>query len=168
MCVQCAVRTPVGYRCRECARAHEDRFFNATSRDYLIIAGVCGSAGLGLGLLMVVIGLNIALVGLVLGFPAGGAIAEIALRLTGRRRGRYSGEAGGIATAIGGLAGGVGYAYLNYMSVYAQYVEELGERLAAQYYPPMDVQTLILSNVGLLIFVGCAAFAVYGRYRMKM
>ena len=39
MCVQCAVKTPVGYRCRECVRGQQDVFFTASNRDY-VIAGV--------------------------------------------------------------------------------------------------------------------------------
>ena len=39
MCTRCAVKTPVGYRCRECVREQQDKFFDAQMRDYLI-AGV--------------------------------------------------------------------------------------------------------------------------------
>jgi hypothetical protein len=169
MCVQCAVRTPVGYRCRECARQHEDRFFNASSSDYLIVAGVCGAAGLLIGVLTGFIPfLNSPLFAIILGFPAGGALTEITLRLTARRRGRYSGEIGAAALVIGGLLSSIGYAYFSYQSRYNEIVEQVGAQNAAQMMPPLDLQYLLLGNIGLLIFVGIAAFAVYGRYRMKM
>jgi len=40
MCAECAVTTPVGYRCRECVRQHEDKFFTGTTTDYLIVFAV--------------------------------------------------------------------------------------------------------------------------------
>ncbi len=169
MCVQCAVRTPIGYRCRECARQHESRFFNASSNDYLVVAGVCGVAGLLLGGLMGALQLGFVLFALILGLPVGGAIAELALRSTQRRRGRYSGEVGGVATFVGGLTGAFGSIYLNYMQQYNQLVDQFGERVVAQNFPPLSLDYFLSgANVGLLIFVGLAAVAVYGRYRMKM
>jgi hypothetical protein len=170
MCVQCAVRTPIGYRCRECARQHENRFYNATNNDYLIVAGVCGAAGLLLGLIIGFIPfIGSPLFAIILGLPVGGGIAEIALRLTGRRRGRYSGEVGAAATIIVGLVAGMGIVYYNYVSLYNQIVEEVGERTASQLMEPFSLNVLLSpSNIGLLIFVGLVAFAVYGRYRMKM
>ena len=41
MCVQCAVPTPVGYRCKECVRGIEDKFFNASPADPAIVFAVC-------------------------------------------------------------------------------------------------------------------------------
>lgn len=172
MCVECAVRTPVGYRCRECARKHEDKFFNASGRDYAIIAGVCAAAGLLAGAIVGFVPLiGSPLFAIILGLPAGGAIAEVAMRFSGRRRGRYSGEIGAAALVISGLISSVGAVYLNYISQYNQLVEQYGERLVSQSYPPPSLSymvTLLGSNLGVLIFVGLAAFAVYGRYRMKM
>ena len=43
MCAECAVLTPVGYRCRECVRQQEDKFFNATQSDYVIITAICAA-----------------------------------------------------------------------------------------------------------------------------
>jgi hypothetical protein len=170
MCVQCAVRTPVGYRCRECARQQENKFFSATSNDYLIVAGVCGVAGLLLGLITAFIPFIASpIFAIILGLPLGGGIAEVALRLTGRRRGRYSGEVGAAATIIVGVIAGIGSVYYNYLSQYNQLVEEFGERVAVQIMPPFSLTDLLsMNNIGLLIFVCLAAFAVYGRYRMKM
>lgn len=37
ICPSCAVRTPTGYRCKECVREHQKIFDNATARDYLIV-----------------------------------------------------------------------------------------------------------------------------------
>ena len=50
MCAECAVTTPVGYRCRECVRAHDDKFFSGTQLDYGIVFGVGAVlAALGFG-----------------------------------------------------------------------------------------------------------------------
>jgi MFS family permease len=101
MCVECAVRTPVGYRCRECVRQQEDRFYSATAVDYVITFVVCAVLGYLGGLLLGLV--RFILLAFILAAPIGGAIGEVALRLTRRRRGRYSGLIGAAATAIGAL-----------------------------------------------------------------
>ena len=40
MCNRCAVRTPVGYRCRECVRGQRKAFFNAQPADPIIQGAV--------------------------------------------------------------------------------------------------------------------------------
>jgi hypothetical protein len=103
MCTLCAVQTPVGYRCKQCVRQLEDRYFSGTMTDYLIVAGVAAlltAAGLFL-LLLTPLGRLWFLV-IFIGLPFGGLIGQLALRLTGKRRGRYSGQ---VAVA-GVLAGG--------------------------------------------------------------
>lgn len=102
MCVDCAVRTSIGYTCKECVRGHEDKFFNSTELDYVIVAVVsviCGAIG----------GYLVALIGgfwyfTLIASPAiGGMIGQLALSVTGRRRGRHS----GMMSAGGVLAGGI-------------------------------------------------------------
>ena len=39
ICFQCAVRTPVGYRCKECVRAQQNVYYNGGQSD-LLIAGI--------------------------------------------------------------------------------------------------------------------------------
>lgn len=95
MCIDCAVRTPVGYTCVDCIRGHEDKFYNSSQLDYIIVGVVTAIAG-AIGAYVV------GLVGLFFAFiiaPAvGGMVGQLALSLTGRRRGRYSGYicAGGV------------------------------------------------------------------------
>lgn len=89
MCTHCAVRTPVGYRCRECISNQQAVFYSATSLDYVIAALVAGILG-GLGAFLV------GLVGFfwyiaIIGSPVVGAIiADMAHRAVGRRRGKYT------------------------------------------------------------------------------
>jgi hypothetical protein len=108
MCSQCAVLTPVGYRCRECVRGQQKVYFNAQPVDPVIQAVIAlALGGLAAGL-MGLIGLRLGFIGWLIAFWAGSAagalIADIAHRAVGKRRGRYSWliVAGGIG--LSGLA----------------------------------------------------------------
>ncbi len=122
MCVDCAVRTPVGYTCRECVRGHEDRFFEGTVIDYGLVAAICAAGGALTTFALLLIG-GFLILGFIVAPAIGGAAAQIALQLTGRRRGRYSGYlaaggvlAGGIASALL-LFGGLGIFTLLYLAL---------------------------------------------------
>lgn len=48
ICMECAVQTPTGYRCKDCVKAQQKVFDTAEKRDYIIgglIAAVLGLAG---------------------------------------------------------------------------------------------------------------------------
>ncbi|MBN1681768.1 MAG: hypothetical protein JW966_15925 [Anaerolineae bacterium] len=100
MCTRCAVKTPVGYRCRECVREQQNKFFNAQILDYMIAAAVA-----------VVISFVAALILARLWFffaffaapVAGGLIGRVILQLTGKRRGRYTGVLVGAGVVLGAL-----------------------------------------------------------------
>ncbi len=147
MCADCAVSTPVGYRCKQCVRQHEDKFFNAGSNDYALLFGVCAAlSGVG-GFLASAIGFI--LLWVIGSIPAGGFISEVALRATKRRRGRYSGEVGAAGVVVGGFLGGLLHAYTSYSA---------------------SLELLIratLPNIGMWIFIGVVAAFVYQRFRMR-
>ncbi len=105
MCPECAVPTPVGYRCRECVRAHEDRFFSGTNLDYVLVFAV---NAVGAALAQLLGGFLPLLFLILLAIPAGGVIATLALQLSGRRRGRWSGT----VAAAGILAGSLLFVFL--------------------------------------------------------
>lgn len=85
ICVKCVVRTPVGYRCRDCMRQQQQIFETAVWYDY-IVAGVIAAVLGGLaGLLTYVMGFLV----LFLAPVAGGVIAELVRWAVRRRRGRY-------------------------------------------------------------------------------
>lgn len=106
MCAECAVLTPVGYRCRECVRQQDDKFFKGTTADYAVVFGVSAVlSALGLFLLSLLGGFLLFVI--LLAFPIGGAVGEAALRLTGRRRGRYSGQVAAAGVVVGVLALGL-------------------------------------------------------------
>ena len=124
MCVDCAVRTPVGYTCRECVRGHEDRFFEGTLVDYGLVAATCAVGGALTPVVMLLIG-GFLILGFIVAPAIGGTAGQIALQLTGRRRGRYSGYvaaggvlAGGLASALL-LLGGVGLFTLLFLALAA-------------------------------------------------
>ena len=40
ICYECAVLTPVGYRCKECVREQQNVYYNAETTRILLIGGV--------------------------------------------------------------------------------------------------------------------------------
>ena len=55
ICAQCAVRTPTGYRCRECVREQQQIFNTAEWYDYLIGFGITAILSLIASILLYVI-----------------------------------------------------------------------------------------------------------------
>jgi hypothetical protein len=94
MCTQCAVLTPVGYRCKECVREQQDKYYNAASLDYVIAGGIALVGGF-LGALLIGgvlgrLGIFAFYISFILSPGAGALIADVAHRAVGKRRGRYS------------------------------------------------------------------------------
>src|SRR6188768_91474 len=102
MCPDCAVPTPVGYRCKQCVRQHDDKFFSASQNDYVIIAAVCGIVSAIAAAIVLQIGIP-SLFLIFIAIPLGGGISELGLRLTQRRRGRQSANIAAASVVIGGL-----------------------------------------------------------------
>jgi len=110
MCTRCAVRTPVGYRCKECVRGQQNVFFNAQALDpfiqaavAFILSGIVTGVG-GIFLMRIgFFGLWLSFIG---GTLAGGLLADAAHRVVGRRRSRYGWLFVSAAIGLGALAGG--------------------------------------------------------------
>jgi hypothetical protein len=86
ICSKCAVRTPVGYRCRECINAQQQVFYaDFRPSHYLVAAAVALPLGLVAGWLIPSLGWF----AIILGPLAGGGIAEMARWAIRRRRGQY-------------------------------------------------------------------------------
>jgi hypothetical protein len=94
MCIKCSMRTPVGYRCRECVKGQQQVFYSAKGLDPVIqgavslvlsaiAAGLVGVIGGRLGFWGFFIALSA-------GSAAGAIIADLAHRAAGKRRGKYS------------------------------------------------------------------------------
>lgn len=99
ICARCVVRTPVGYRCRECVRGQQQVFETALWYDYVVAAVIAlplallGAAFLGrLGFFVIF-----------LAPMAGGITAEIIRAAVRRRRGRYLPLTATLAFALGCL-----------------------------------------------------------------
>ncbi len=151
MCTECAVLTPVGYRCKECVRGHQERFLKASRRDDAVVFVICALiAGVMLAVEKL---LPIPLIFLLLlGLPAGGLVAEVSFRAVGRRRSRYLGEIAAAGAALGALLGMI-----------------IGIQIAANGRVP-NVEVLfqiILRDWPGLIFAAMIIGAVYVRLRVK-
>lgn len=105
MCTRCAVLTPVGYRCKDCVREQQDKFFTAQGLDYLIAAVVSVVISfvaafflsrLGWGFFSIMIAFFVSSI-------VGGAIGRSVFQLTGKRRGRYTDMVVGAAVIAGAL-----------------------------------------------------------------
>jgi len=143
MCVQCAVQTSVGYRCRECVRQVDDKFFTGTNNDNLIVGAI---SAIGTGVVSFIgvqsfIAYQI-LAAFFIALVLGGVLAEFGLRAVQRRRGRYSPIVAGVSSAVGGL---------------------LGAMLAG-----FQLQFLIQGGgYGVPIMIGLLAFLIYRRFQYK-
>ncbi|MEO8356970.1 MAG: hypothetical protein ABI621_13745 [Chloroflexota bacterium] len=91
ICAQCAVRTPIGYRCRECVKGQQKAFNTSEWYDYLsgfIVAALLSAIAAFLVTLIGGIGF-FGFIIIFLGSPtAGVAIAESVRAVTRKRRSR--------------------------------------------------------------------------------
>jgi MFS family permease len=85
ICPKCAVRTPVGFRCKQCISGQQAIFYSATPLDYLIAVFIGLVASTIAAFIISVVGFFFAFF---LAPAAGGIIAEVVRWATGRRRGR--------------------------------------------------------------------------------
>ena len=86
ICIKCAVRTPVGFRCRECLREQQAVFYSATPVDYGVAVVVGLALSIVAGFIMSHLGWFFAIF---LGPVVGGIIAEAIRQSTRKRRGRW-------------------------------------------------------------------------------
>ena len=94
ICTECSVRTPVGYRCKECVRGLQDKFYTATTSNQAVGYAAAALAGLLLGVAAFLFGAcsSAAFSASSLLFssarPWAAAWRELILRATGRKRAR--------------------------------------------------------------------------------
>jgi hypothetical protein len=84
ICSSCAQPTPVGYRCPECIREHQDIFYTAKPIDYVIAVIVALPLSLIAGILAPRLWFFVIFLGPIIGT----FIGRIVFRAVGRRRGR--------------------------------------------------------------------------------
>lgn len=127
MCSECAVPTPVGYRCKECVRAVENTYYNTQVVDYALIFGITAVLSAGVTFLISLVGFFI-LIYLLGALIAGGAISEVVMRVVKRRKGRYNRYVAwaGVLVGVGAysflLLGGLPWVMLIYAPLMAYMV----------------------------------------------
>jgi len=93
ICAKCAVRTPVGFRCPDCVRQQQDKFYTGGTLDYVIAVVVALPISLIAAAIFTFIIARIGFFSWIISFIAapatGGFIAEAVRRAVGRRRSRY-------------------------------------------------------------------------------
>lgn len=176
MCVKCAVQTPVGYRCRECVRQHDDKFFNAAALDPLLVFVVAVAGMFAGGFLLNYFPTDFMLfASVVLGFVFGAFLSEGIIRAIKKRKGRHNWKYALVGVAIGAILGGVIASAVDYPAEYGDaqpFIRQLeksdpvGAQAFSELYP--SETDYILQNtlsLGMIIFVTLSGYAVY--LRMK-
>jgi hypothetical protein len=102
ICPDCAIATPVGYRCRECAQVRVSPLYQVSPLQYLLAS----LAALGVSLVgaFVLALFPIFFLSFILGLVVGGLVAQAMDLATGHRRGRGLQAIAGLAIAMGVLA----------------------------------------------------------------
>lgn len=106
ICQRCAVRTPVGYRCRECVHGQQRGFETAVWHDYVVASAIAGGLSWLAGNLL----MFLSWFGLLLAAPAGALIATTVLRAISKRRSRRLNQAATAAFVAVHIPGLVCYA----------------------------------------------------------
>jgi hypothetical protein len=97
ICSQCAILTPVGYRCKECVKGQQKTFDTTRNYDYPLAFGIA----------LILSGISVAVLsflgfwGLFLAPVLGGVIGEAIRWAVGRRRSRRLPLVAGIGAGIG-------------------------------------------------------------------
>ncbi len=96
ICPRCAVRTPVGFRCPDCIRQQESKYYTGSNMDYLIAVVIALPLSLIAAALFTFLlggfGIWVILIGIFVAPAVAGFIAEAVRWGVGRRRSRYLGQ----------------------------------------------------------------------------
>lgn len=105
MCLACMVRTSVGYICKDCARQHDNQFFDANAVDYALAFTLPFVVSVAANALSLTLGFF--LFALVIGFVGGGLVTTLHQQIKRRRKkggyGRYSAQIAAVGTLAGAL-----------------------------------------------------------------
>jgi hypothetical protein len=103
ICPRCLVQTPVGARCRDCAKLYRLPTYRLAATDYLKAAGTALGVAIVVGLAWGFITnlVSFIYVNLLLAAGAGYAIGEVTGLAVNRKRGPWLAAVGGIAVVIG-------------------------------------------------------------------
>lgn len=152
ICSRCIVRTPVGYRCRECVRGQQQTFESALWYDYVIAAVIALPLSAMAGALVTALSFY----SIFLAPVVGGLIAEIVRWAVRRRRGRYLPHTAAAAFALGGL--GLALLRLGFVALAALFSD-------GQPGLTSNVLGLLFSSIWPLIYAALGAGTVFARLR---
>jgi tetratricopeptide (TPR) repeat protein len=102
ICTRCAVRTPVGYRCRECVGQQQATFYSGGVADY-VIGGIIALVLGGITSYLMIMLRGAWFIALILGPAIGIGISELVRLAVRRRRSRYLWLAVAVGFAVGSL-----------------------------------------------------------------
>jgi hypothetical protein len=108
MCPECAVRHPVGLRCKECIKDTRSPIYNVAVRDYLVAGGVGLALSTVAGVFVPFItgfGFFGWFLAIIVGPSIGAGIADLMGRVV-RKRGRGMGLVAGVCLVLGVMIGG--------------------------------------------------------------
>ncbi len=144
ICPDCSVVVAVGMICRDCARGGPNKLHQVSAGSFALATAACLGASLLGGWILVSYVLSFGYMSLWAGFLFGLAIGEIALRITGRKRGLKLELLVGISVAAG-IAGGVA--------------------IEALIHPELDIVTRHLTHPLDYVLLALAIVAAVGRIR---
>jgi len=153
-CINCLVRTPVGYRCKTCLNIQQAGFYTASALDYALAGIAAFFASIVGGAIAAAIGGFFFLFQIFYAPAAGGVISEIISRATSRRRGHYIWIVACAAFLIGSFAGAMLYPF-------AATLMRGGGLLSAVLIAPFAA----IFNLGFWIYIVLAIGTVYARLR---
>ena len=105
ICPHCSIVAPAGQLCRECASGKKSRLYQVGPKNLALAILACLTAAALGGWLLASLGMSFGFFALWFGYLYGLIIAEVALRVTGRKRGPVMEILAGTCAALGVLAG---------------------------------------------------------------
>lgn len=132
ICAQCAVRTPTGYRCKECVKSQQKIFDTAVWYDYVaaFIVGAIGSA-IASVLVLVVSGFFFGLLVLFIAPGAGAVIGNLILRFIKNRRSRLLFTTAAVGIVAGGIPALLIFTLPTVLLIFSSGIQGLGTLLPA-------------------------------------
>ncbi|MGB1288997.1 MAG: hypothetical protein ACPG7F_20855 [Aggregatilineales bacterium] len=178
MCMECAIHTPTGYIAKEVARAQDDKFYKGGSQDYVLAGLICGGGMvLATGILDATGILSVWIISIFVAPVIGTGLSEFALRVTQRRRGRHSDIIAAGTAAVGGILGAMMGLFLRVSNLRADMLATIPEDMQAEFLaenPDLLPDPLALAiegtltDIWLMLFIGIAAFTIYGRFKVRI
>ena len=117
ICLRCAMRTPVGYRCKECVRGQQGVFYTATAAHQAAGSAVALVMGLILGVAAHFVG-QLSWLSIFVAPVAGGLVGEAIFRAAGRKRARRFQWIGSGLAVVGALLSFLPLYFLGYPNLW--------------------------------------------------